>query len=91
MAAFHKVKPEQVIAGCGSGEILKIAAETFSPEAGNYVHDSGFLSLVPYIPAFGGMLLLGWWLREDRRPRAARTPAEGPVLMPNAETEPKQP
>jgi exosortase len=83
--------PMAVAANVCRLSLIIIAAETFSPEAGNYVHDSGFLSLVPYIPAFGGMLLLGWWLREDRRPRAARTPAEGPVLMPNAETEPKQP
>jgi len=30
VAALHKVKPEQVLAGCGSGEILKIAASTFT-------------------------------------------------------------
>lgn len=30
VAAFHKVKVEQVMAGCGSGEILKIAADTFT-------------------------------------------------------------
>ena len=30
VAALHKVKPEQVQMGCGSGEILKIAANTFT-------------------------------------------------------------
>ncbi len=30
VAALHKVKPEQVAAGCGSGEILKIAASAFT-------------------------------------------------------------
>lgn len=30
VAALHKVKPEQVLAGCGSGEILKIAASAFT-------------------------------------------------------------
>ena len=76
------------------GNALADAPESDHPAlqwGADYVHDSGFLSLVPYIPAFGGMLLLGWWLREDRKPRAARTPAAEPVLMPAAETEPKQP
>jgi histidinol-phosphate aminotransferase len=30
VAALHKVKAEQVLAGCGSGEILKIAASAFT-------------------------------------------------------------
>ena len=30
VAALHKVKGEQVLAGCGSGEILKIAASAFT-------------------------------------------------------------
>ena len=30
IAALHKVKAEQVLAGCGSGEILKIAASAFT-------------------------------------------------------------
>ena len=67
--------PMAVAANVCRLSLIIIAAETFSPEAGNYVHDSGLLSLVPYIPAFGGMLLLGWWLREDRKPRTPRTPA----------------
>ncbi|MFM1768045.1 MAG: hypothetical protein RJA22_574 [Verrucomicrobiota bacterium] len=65
--------------------LIIIAAETFSPEAGNYVHDSGLLSLVPYIPAFGGMLLLGWWLRENRPPRPPRVPRPD-ALLPGVET-----
>lgn len=30
IAALHNVKPEQVILGCGSGEILRMAAEAFT-------------------------------------------------------------
>lgn len=82
--------PMAVAANVCRLSLIIIAAETFSPEAGNYVHDSGLLSLVPYIPAFGGMLLLGWWLREDRKPRTPRTPSAGSVLMPATETEAKQ-
>jgi exosortase len=44
-----------------------IAAEIWGQEAGNKVHDGGPLgifSLIPYVPAFAGLLLLGHWLRE---------------------------
>ena len=48
-----------------------IAAEIWGQEGGNYVHEGGpfgVLSLLPYVAAFGGLLLLGHWLRERRRP-----------------------
>ena len=32
---------------------------------GSYVHEHAVLKLVPYIPAFVGMMLLARWLRED--------------------------
>ena len=32
---------------------------------GTYVHDHSLFSLMPYIPAFIGMMLLARWLRED--------------------------
>jgi exosortase len=44
-----------------------IAAEIGGQKAGNYVHDGGpggILKLLPYIPAFFGLLLLGHWLGE---------------------------
>ena len=43
-----------------------VASETFGQEAGNYVHNSSWLSLLPYIPAIAGVLFLGHLLREDR-------------------------
>jgi exosortase len=46
-----------------------IAAEAFGQDAGNYVHESSWMSLVPYIPAIGGLLLLGWLIREEPRMR----------------------
>jgi len=61
-----------------AGNVLRlstiiIAAEAFGQKAGSYVHESSWMSLLPYIPAIGGVLLLGHWLREDRpgksRPR----------------------
>ncbi len=44
-----------------------VAAEAFGQSAGNYVHESGWFSLLPYVPAFGGLLLLGHWLRASKR------------------------
>ena len=43
-----------------------VASETFGQEAGNYVHNSSWLSLLPYIPAIAGVLFLGHLFREDR-------------------------
>ena len=56
-----------------------IAAEIWGPEAGTYVHEGGpfgVLSLLPYIAAFAGLLLLGHWLRERPLPPAQPREAE---------------
>jgi exosortase len=45
-----------------------IAAEFGGQKAGAYVHDGGpggVLSLLPYVAAFAGLMLLGHWLRES--------------------------
>ena len=58
-----------------------IAAEIWGQEGGSYVHEGGplgILSLVPYVAAFAGLLLLGHFLREqmlhpsDEAPAAAQ-------------------
>lgn len=41
-----------------------IAAEFSGQQGGNYIHDSEIFSLLPYIPAFLGVMFLGRWLRE---------------------------
>jgi len=43
--------------------LIVIAAEAFGQKAGNWVHDSSILSLLPYIPAFLGLGALGSWLK----------------------------
>lgn len=46
---------------------IVFAAEAFGQEWGNYVHYGGpfgILSLLPYVPAIAGLLLLGYLLRE---------------------------
>ena len=45
-----------------------IASEVFNPAAGRFIHESGWISLLPYIPAIIGMLFLGHWLRENKTP-----------------------
>jgi exosortase len=47
-----------------------LVAETFGQSAGNYVHESAWFSLLPYIPAFGGLMLLGHWLGRPARASA---------------------
>ena len=54
-----------------------IAAEIWGQEGGSYVHDGGpygIISLLPYIAAFGGLMLLGGWLRESPSQPPAPTP-----------------
>lgn len=50
---------------------IVVAAEAFGQETGSYVHDNFVLSLLPYIPAIVGLLLLGKWLRERSTPAVA--------------------
>jgi len=49
---------------------IVIAAELGGQKWGNWIHEGGpggIFSLLPYVPAFGGLLLLGHWLREPAR------------------------
>jgi exosortase len=47
-----------------------VAAEAFGQKAGDWVHSSTWVSLLPYIPAIGGMLLLGHFISKPwRRPK----------------------
>ena len=66
--------------------MIVLASETFGRKAGEYVHNSGWLSLVPYIPAFGGIALATYLLLENRkrRPRAGE-----PALLQAANAESK--
>ena len=45
---------------------IVIAGETFGQKAGNTVHDSWWMSLIPYVLAFGGAILMRRWLAEER-------------------------
>lgn len=51
------------------------AAEIGGQSTGNFVHDNWFFSLVPYIPAIAGLLLVGRWLENREEPKAeAKSP-----------------
>jgi exosortase len=53
---------------------IVITAEIWGPKAGSYVHEGGpygVLSLLPYVPAFAGLFLVGHWLREPPLPAMA--------------------
>ncbi len=55
-----------------------IAAEMDGQSGGNYVHDSAIFSMLPYVPAILGILVLGHWLREktaETAPPLNPTPA----------------
>jgi exosortase len=43
--------------------MIVIAAEAFGQSAGDWVHENGIVSLLPYVPSVGAMVLLGRWLR----------------------------
>jgi exosortase len=51
-----------------------VLAEQAAQALGAFVHDHTVLKLVPYIPAFVGMMLLARWLREDAEQRNAALP-----------------
>ncbi|HXD00629.1 MAG TPA: exosortase/archaeosortase family protein [Verrucomicrobiae bacterium] len=47
---------------------ILIAAEYGGQQTGNFVHENIFFSLLPYVPAFIGLMALGHWLRERPAP-----------------------
>jgi exosortase len=54
--------------------LIILAAVMGGQEWGNYVHESTLISLVPYLPAFLGLLLVGRWLEEKAEPAENQLP-----------------
>jgi exosortase len=60
-----------------AGNVLRmltivIAAEFWGQDAGMYVHESGFFSMIPYVPAIVGLIILGRLLEtSESRPGGA--------------------
>ncbi|MEI7729914.1 MAG: exosortase/archaeosortase family protein [Verrucomicrobiota bacterium] len=44
--------------------MIVVAAEIFGQRGGYYVHDSEWLSLIPYVPAMVVVFLIGNWMRD---------------------------
>lgn len=72
--------PLAVVANVVRLTLIVLAAEAFGQKAGDYVHESSWISLVPYIPAIGGILALAWVMREHRKPEI-----QSPLLVARAE------
>jgi exosortase len=51
-----------------------IAAELGGQAAGNYVHESTLISLVPYVPAIVGLLWIGRWMEKHAKPEERKQP-----------------
>jgi exosortase len=71
LAAF----PLAVIGNVARMLCIIITAEISGQQAGNFVHENWFFSVVPYLLAFLGVYFLGRWLRE---PGAALPPTATP-------------
>jgi hypothetical protein len=50
------------------------AGEWKGQSAGNYVHEDALISLLPYIPAFIGMMYIGRWLEKAGVEKSTATP-----------------
>jgi len=51
-----------------------VAAEIGGQKWGNYVHTSSLFSLVPYIPAIIGLLVIGRWMEKRQKPGKKEQP-----------------
>jgi exosortase len=72
--------PLAVLANVIRLTMIIVASAAFGESTGKYVHSSTWLSLLPYVPALGGVFLVGAWLQRaspDRRaePAGAIRPA----------------
>jgi exosortase len=57
--------PLAIIANVFRLTMIIVTAEAFGQSAGDFVHKNPFLSLLPYLPVFVGLALLGRLLREQ--------------------------
>src|SRR5688500_18761205 len=65
---------------------LIIISEAFGMEVGMKTHDSTWFSLMPYVPAIIGVVLLGHWLREQSQ----GSDVQRPILESSAQLQPTQ-
>lgn len=78
LAMIAAAFPLAVIGNTARMICILVAAEFDGQAGGNYVHESTVFSLLPYVPAFLGLMLLTHWLRE--RPAPSARPVPSPTL-----------
>lgn len=71
--------PLSVIGNFARLMCIIIAAEFGGQSAGNFVHENGFFSLVPYIPAIAGLIWIGKWLAKKYPDAEPEKPADSPT------------
>jgi len=60
--------------------VIVLAAEFWGQRAGNWTHENWFFSLLPYVPAILGLLLLGQWLERFEGANGSVDPATDTTL-----------
>jgi exosortase len=78
LAMIAAAFPLAVLGNTARMMCILIAAEFDGQAAGNYVHENTICSLLPYVPAFLGLMALTHWLRE--RPAPSPQPVASPTL-----------
>jgi exosortase len=66
--------PLAVIGNLSRMVMIVVAAELGGQQAGNFVHENAVFSLVPYVPAIFGLMLLGRWLETANDRKSGRRP-----------------
>jgi exosortase/archaeosortase family protein len=59
---------------------IVIAGEWKGQSAGNYVHEDPLISMLPYIPAFIGMMYIGRWLEKAGTDKPAAASQEAKAI-----------
>lgn len=64
--------------------VIVFVAEGWGQKAGNEAHDNAFYSMLPYIPAIMGLMLLGRWLEriQDRAASSPKSPSQSVEAAP---------
>jgi exosortase len=67
--------PLAVIGNVARLSFIVAAGEWDGQKAGNYVHDSTFFSMIPYVPAIIGVMWIGRWLEKTELQHPPKPPA----------------
>ncbi len=71
--------PLAILGNVARLSLIVAAAQLFGKDAGQSVHDNSFYSMVPYVPAFFGMIYIGQWLERTGSTTTKATVETAPV------------